>query len=108
MFFGWGLNAWKINGLQDYANVHNSLLEILVSLGIFGVIVFTYFLYLVFKQIKNSKDFNAFYVLIFLIVDSLFDQSIISGKIFLNTIVILIFYIYLDKIRNDKKGELHI
>ena len=108
MFFGWGLNAWKINGLQDYANVHNSLLEILISLGIFGFIVFTYFLYLVFKQIKNTKNFNAFYVLIFLIVDSLFDQSIISGKIFLNIIVILVFYIYLDRIRNDKKGELLI
>ena len=106
IFFGWGLNAWKINGLKDYANVHNSLLEILVSLGVFGFIVFTYFLFLVFNQIKNSKNLNAFYVLIFLIVDSLFDQSIISGKIFLNIIVILIFYIYLDRIKNDKNGEL--
>lgn len=106
IFFGWGLNAWKINGLQDYANVHNSLLEILVSLGIFGFIVFTYFLYLVFKQIKNTKNFNAFYVLIFLMVDSLFDQSIISGKIFLSIIVILIFYIYLDRIEDYKKREL--
>lgn len=108
MFFGWGLNAWSVHGLEDVANIHNSILEILVSLGIFGFIVFTYFLYLVFKQTKNTKNFNAFYVLIFLIVDSLFDQSIISGKIFLNIIVILIFYIYFDKIKNDKKEELLI
>lgn len=98
LFFGWGLNTWSVHGLKEYANVHNSILEILVSLGIFGFIVFSYFLFLVFKEIKNSENLNAFYLMVFIIIDSQFDQSIISSKIFLNSIVILIFYLFSDRI----------
>ena len=97
LIFGWGLNAWNIHGLKEYANIHNSILEILVSLGIFGFLVFSYFLILLFKEINKNKNFNAFYLLIFLMVDSQFDQSVISSKILLCIGVILIFYIYFSR-----------
>ena len=106
LFFGWGLNAWSVHGLKEYANVHNSILEILVSLGIFGFISFSYFLYLVFSEIKRSKNLNAFYLLIFVITDTQFDQSIVSSKILLSCIVILIFYIYCDRNYNKFTKEI--
>lgn len=96
--FGWGLDTWSKIGLKGYANVHNSILEILLYLGIFGLLCFTYFLLIVLREIVNSKNFRAISILIYLIVISSFDQDIFSGKIFLSFFTILMFYIYSEKI----------
>lgn len=101
--FGWGLDTWSIIGLKDYANVHNSILEILLYLGIFGFFSFTYFFINILKEINYYKNSSAFCVLIYLIVISFFDQDIFTGKIYLSFFTILMFYIYSDKI--NLKGE---
>ncbi|WP_192894494.1 O-antigen ligase family protein [Arcobacter suis] len=101
--FGWGLDTWSIIGLKDYANVHNSILEILLYLGIFGLFSFTYFFINILKEINYYKNSSAFCVLIYLIVISFFDQDIFTGKIYLSFFTILMFYIYSDKI--NLKGE---
>ncbi len=101
--FGWGLDTWAIIGLKNYANVHNSILEILLYLGISGFLSFTYFLINILKEINYYKNFRAFSILIYLIIISFFDQDIFTGKIYLSFFTILMFYIYSDKI--NLKGE---
>lgn len=101
--FGWGLDTWSVIGLKNYANVHNSILEILLYLGIFGFLSFSYFLINILKEINYYKNSKAFSILIYLIVISFFDQDIFTGKIYLSFFTILMFYIYSDKI--NLKGE---
>ncbi|WP_164968533.1 O-antigen ligase family protein [Arcobacter defluvii] len=95
---GWGLDNWSKIGLQPYSNIHNSVLEILLYLGIIGFFCYCYFLFLVLKEVNLYKNIKAFSILIYMIVVSFFDQDIFTGKIFLSFFTILMFYIYSDRI----------
>jgi O-antigen ligase len=100
--FGWGLDTWSLIGLKKYTNVHNSILEILLYLGIFGFISFTYLFLIILKEINYQKNFRAFSVLIYLVVVSFFDQDIFTGKIYLSFFTILMFFIFVNRVEKKE------
>ncbi|MGB5792449.1 O-antigen ligase family protein [Poseidonibacter sp.] len=96
--FGWGLDSWKIYGTVNYAGVHNSILEILLFTGILGLISFFSILYITLKKIYIYKQWELLFIIIFLIITSLFGHSIFKSKIYLSVVTILMFYVYSIKI----------
>ena len=107
-FFGWGLDTWKINGAVNLNGIHNSILEILVFTGVFGLISFLGVLYITIKHIFKNKQWELLFIISFLFITSQFGHSIFKTKIFLSVATILMFYIYSieikkENIKNDKK-----
>ena len=101
-FFGWGVGTWSEIGLKAYSSVHNSILEILLYLGFFGLFIYLYFFIVIIKELFCFKNFKAYSILIYFIVVSFFDQDIFSGKIFLSFFTILIFYIFSNRLKISK------
>jgi len=103
-FFGWGLDIWKIYGMKDHSGTHNVTLEILIYVGSIGLFIYFVFLVLTLKEIYVNKDFNILLIWVYFVIDSQFDQSIFSGKIFLSSLVLLLFYTYIGRI--DKECDI--
>ncbi|MFA9374255.1 MAG: O-antigen ligase family protein [Poseidonibacter sp.] len=101
-FFGFGLDTWQIYGLKQFAGLHNSILEILLFTGLFGLLAFFIMLFLVLKTIYIKKEWDLLLILNYLFVVSQFDQSIFKGKTFLCVITIFMFYVYVYRIDNKK------
>jgi O-antigen ligase len=91
--FGWGIESWKVFGLKEYAGIHNIYLEILFSLGILGFFCFFIFLFLISKNLFKQKDFILLIFLIYFLLIGCFDHSILTGKTYLASITLLIFFI---------------
>lgn len=91
--FGWGIESWKVFGLKEYAGIHNIYLEILFSLGILGFFCFFIFLFLISKNLFKHKDFILLIFLIYFLLIGCFDHSILTGKTYLASITLLIFFI---------------
>ena len=98
-FLGWGLASWSFIGLKNYSSVHNSLLEIILILGLFGFVIYFVFFVFLMREILYFKDFKSLYILIFFIVVSLFDQNVFTGKIFLSCFSLLIFNIFSNRLK---------
>lgn len=99
IFFGWGLDSYKIIGLKDITAVHNSVLEILVFLGFFGLVIYTILVYFIMKEIYFYKQFELGYMFIFLSFSSQFEQSITSGKVFISSLVIFMFFVFRQRVK---------
>ncbi|MDY0051275.1 MAG: O-antigen ligase family protein [Aliarcobacter sp.] len=105
--FGWGLDVWNFNGYKNFANVHNSILEILLNIGLFGLVSFILFILLTLREIKNTKNIYLFIILVFFIVVSFFEQSILTSKTFITSIVLLVFFVFSNRLDNIRsKGEI--
>ena len=92
--FGYGLMTYQYIASQPILSVHNSVLEILLFLGIVGFIAFTALLYFILDAIIKAK--NYFYLAFFcaFLVISQFDNSIIKGITSLSTLSIFAFFIF--------------
>lgn len=99
LIFGWGLDSWKIVGLKRYAGVHNSILEILLYLGIFGLVIYTVLVYIILKEIYSHKQLTLAYIFIFLLISTQFGESITSGKTFLSSSVIFMFFVFRHRVK---------
>ena len=95
-YFGYGLDCFKlaVPSQSQFNGVHNSLLEILLSLGIVGLCVFSYALFLSIREIYRQKSSHYFAFFMFLMVVSQFDHSIISSKIFLSILTLFSFFVF--------------
>ena len=95
--FGYGLMTYDYIASQPIFSIHNSILEILLFLGIFGFIAFTFLLYLILKEIVKAK--NYFYLAFFFafLVITQFDNSIIKGITSLSSLALFAFFIFSDK-----------
>ena len=95
--FGYGLMTYEYITSQPTLSIHNSILEILLFLGIFGFIAFTLLLYLILKEIVKAK--NYFYLAFFFafLVITQFDNSIIKGITSLSSLALFAFFIFSDK-----------
>lgn len=93
-FFGWGMDTWKINGAINLNGIHNSILEILVFTGLFGLVSFLGFFYITIKHILKNRQWELLFLISFLFITSQFGHSIFKTKIFLSVTTILMFYIY--------------
>lgn len=101
IFFGWGVDTWQIYGLKEFAGIHNVTLEILFYMGFFGLFSFIIFLGLIIKEIFSIKNYEVLSFIIFMLIIGQFDHSIISGKTYLATMTILMFFVFMNRI--DKK-----
>lgn len=95
-YFGYGLDCFKfaVPSQSQFNGVHNSLLEILLCLGIVGLCVFSYALFLSLREIYRQKASHYFAFFMFLMVVSQFDHSIISSKIFLSILTLFTFFVF--------------
>jgi O-antigen ligase len=93
-FFGWGIDSFRVHGYRDYSSIHNSLLEIVFSIGLVGLIIWIIFHYFIFKKIYLNKDFVSLCFLLFIFINTLFDRSVTTGKIFWSIFVLLLFFIF--------------
>ena len=101
MFFGWGIDTWGIYGLKEFAGIHNVTLEILFYMGFFGLFSFIIFLGLIIKEIFSIKNYEVLSFIVFMLIIGQFDHSIITGKTYLATMTILMFFVFMNRI--DKK-----
>ena len=99
LIFGWGVDSWNTYGLKEYAALHNSILEILLYTGLFGLFSFLFMIILILKTIVVNKNEGLLLIITYLFVDSLFDHSIFESKIFLNILTIFMFYVYNYRIK---------
>lgn len=97
---GYGLNSFKEIVSQEYSATHNTILEILLYMGIVGFMAFTYMLILLLNEIKRIKNTIYFSFFIALLVISQFDNSVISSKIFLSILTLFAFFILSHRIQN--------
>lgn len=94
IIFGYGLMTYEYIASQPIHSIHNSILEILLFLGVFGFIAFTFLLYLILKEILKKK--NYFYLALFFafLTITQFDNSIIKSISSLSTLSIFAFFIF--------------
>ena len=85
--------------MKDITAVHNSVLEILVFLGFFGLVIYTILVYFIMKEIYFYKQFELGYMFIFLSFSSQFEQSITSGKVFISSLVIFMFFVFRQRVK---------
>lgn len=106
-FIGYGLGietVMKYNPtIYHLGGFHNVIIEILFYTGILGLLAFSILFFQTIKEIYNQKNIYYFTILIFIIVDSQFDQSIFNGKTYLSTLTIFMFFIFTKKIESMKK-----
>jgi len=104
IFFGYGIDTWKIYGLSNFSSVHNSFLEILFYLGIVGLLSFSFLLFLTIKEILKKEKKSLLIILIYFFVISQFDHSIITSKTFLSSLTIFMFFVFANRI--DKLNKM--
>lgn len=90
---GYGLNSFKQVVTVKYSATHNSILELLLFVGLVGFVAFSYMLYLLVREVYQHKDTIGFSFFISLLVISQFDTSVTGSKIFLSILTICAFYI---------------
>ncbi len=93
-FLGWGIDAFRTYGYRSFTSVHNSLLEILFTMGLVGFILWGIFHIIILKRIYYNYDLMSFYFLIFIFINTLFDRSVTTGKVFWSIFVLLLFFIF--------------
>ncbi len=106
--FGWGIDSWEIFGIKEYAGIHNIYLEVLFSLGVLGFLCFSYFLFLIIKNIIKNRNYILFIFLIYFLVIGSFDHSILEGKTYLSSLTLLIFFIFSNNINKILINEQEI
>ncbi len=83
---------------NDFRYIHNSLLEILFTVGVFGFIFYTWLLIVVFKQILKNRDILQLGFFFGFLVISLFDHSMIKGSIQLSILTIFAFFVFKERL----------
>ena len=103
--FGYGLMSYASIASQPILSVHNSVLEILLFVGVFGFISFTLLLYFILREIIKIK--NYFYLALFFafLVITQFDNSIIKSITTLSSLSIFAFFIFA---KNNSKEQLDV
>ncbi|AXX95834.1 O-antigen ligase family protein [Arcobacter ellisii] len=102
IFFGYGLNSFKNlpnDFLNQFPDPHNSILEILLYTGLFGLISCVFTIFIVLKKIYDSKNFILFPIATYFIVVTQFDFGAYGSKELLSFLTIFVFFVYADSFR---------
>ena len=105
IIFGHGLmTAWALN-LKPDPSVHNSILEILLFLGLLGFFIYSILLWHIFKTcLKNNSNIQIALFFAFLVITQ-FDDSIIKSIVTLSSLTIFAFFIFTEKVCIDGKSQ---
>lgn len=101
--FGYGLNSFKQVVTVKYSATHNSILELLLFVGLVGFVAFSYMLYLLIREVYQHKDAIGFSFFTSLLVITQFDTSVTGSKIFLSILTVCAFYILARRIVSSFK-----
>ncbi|MDD3598342.1 O-antigen ligase family protein [Sulfuricurvum sp.] len=101
-FLGYGLDAFRfLPGVPSYGMMpHNIILEILLSTGMVGMVMFLFLWYRLYSKIVSYKEdtsplySSAIAILIVLFVSGMFDHSIYQNVIYDSIWIILIAIVY--------------
>ncbi len=105
LFFGYGLNSFKNlpnEFLNQFPDPHNSVLEILLYTGLFGLISCIFTIIVVLKKIYESKNFILFPIATYFIIVTQFDFGSYGSKELLSFLTIFVFFVYADNFRKEK------
>ena len=105
LFFGYGLNSFKNlpnDFLHKFPDPHNSVLEILLYTGLFGLISCIFTILVIFKKIYESKNFILFPIATYFIIVTQFDFGAYGSKEVLSFLTIFVFFVYADDFRKIK------
>ncbi len=100
--FGYGLNSFKNlpnDFLNQFPDPHNSVLEILLYTGLFGLISCIFTIFIVLRKIYKSKNFMLFSIATYFIVVTQFDFGAYGSKELLSFLTIFVFFVYADSFR---------
>jgi len=93
MTFGSTLGKIKIGGMY-HSGVHNSILEIFLFLGLFGLITYIILLWNILKRILFNQSTIQLALFCAFLVITQFDQSIIKGIVSLSPLTLFAFFIF--------------
>ena len=102
---GYGIDTYKLlfspgHVAGRHAGVHNLMLELLLYTGLIGFSIFTYLIWITFKESFTRDKILYFILFLSFIILMQFDGSLIDSKVHLNIFILILFFIYsfrLDK-----------
>ena len=94
LFFGYGIDTFTILVTNKYSGIHNSTIEILLFLGLFGLIAYLNFFRVIFTRVFILKKYYCIFFLLGLLLLLQFDGSLIYSKLNLSVLILTLFYIY--------------
>lgn len=96
MTFASTLGQIKIGGMY-HSGVHNSILEIFLFLGLFGLVAYAILLWNILKKIFLNQSAIQLSLFCAFLVITQFDQSIIKGIVSLSPLTLFAFFIFSHK-----------
>ena len=99
LLFGYGLNSFaKLPNsyLNQFPDPHNSVLEILLYTGLFGLISALFTIGVVIYKIIKTKNLNLLPIATYFVVVTQFDFGAYGSKELLSFLTIFVFFVYAD------------
>ena len=99
LLFGYGLNSFaKLpdSYLNQFPDPHNSVLEILLYTGLFGLISALFTIGVVIYKIIKTKNLNLLPIATYFVVVTQFDFGAYGSKELLSFLTIFVFFVYAD------------
>lgn len=106
LFLGHGIDSAKYYDIYNgHYSLHNQTLEILFDIGLIGLVAYLFLLFLILKELKYNKDIRLLAILIYLLVNGIFGESIISSKTMLSTLTIFMFFVFVNRLDLKKDNK---
>lgn len=105
LFFGYGMDSFKNlpdSLFKEISAPHNMIVEILISIGLSGLIGYIFMICIILKKIYISKNLYLYPLFIYLLIVVQFDFGIFTSKELLSFLTIFIFFVYSDNFRREK------
>lgn len=93
-WFGYGISTYHLLTKIKISSIHNSILEILFSVGIIGFFAFSYLLFLVLKESLTKNIKVLFPIFISFIIMTQFTHGVLEGMSTLSAFSIFGFFVF--------------
>jgi O-antigen ligase len=98
---GHGMIEYRRIGISEWGGTHNSILEILLFLGITGLLSFSVVAATIIKEIIYQRKYEFLFSMLSFFIISLFNLSILGNKIFLSILVVFLFFVFSSRIMGN-------
>lgn len=102
---GYGIDSWNKFGLIKFAGIHNIFLEIFFFLGFIGLAIFLMLFFIIIKETIKNNYYICFISVIYFLIVGQFDHSLITGKTYTSSLIILLIFIFMNRVENLKLKE---
>jgi hypothetical protein len=97
LYLGYGIDTFNIIVSTRWSGTHNSTIEILLFLGIFGLITYINLFRVIFIKAFFSKKYYCIFFLLGFLLLLQFDGSLIYSKLNISVFILTLLFIYTDK-----------